>query len=86
MFARDASAMEIKENNCQELGGGVVEEKPYYVKLSEDVTDIDFEVTCVSCRKDESDSGSLTSYFYNSTQSFQVHAMNPLQLLFCQIS
>ena len=30
---------------------------------------VDFSVTCVSCRKDEPDSGPLTTFFFNSTQS-----------------
>ena len=39
------------------------------LSLSEDVSGIDFEIKCVSCRDDEPDSGKLTTHFFNSTQS-----------------
>ena len=59
----------IKQDNCQELGGSKCNLEIIVLKLSEDVSGVDFSVTCVSCRKDEPDSGPLTTFFFNSTQS-----------------
>ena len=42
---------------------------PLITPLSEDVSGLDFEIKCLSCRKDEPDSGKLTTHFFNSTQS-----------------
>ena len=38
-------------------------------KLSEDMSDVDVEIKCLSCRKDEPDSGALTKHFFSSAQS-----------------
>ena len=47
------------------------------------MSDVDVEIKCLSCRKDEPDSGALTKHFFSSKQSkLKVNIMTQLQKVF----
>ena len=43
------------------------------------MSSIDFNITCLSCRDDDSPSGKLTSYFWRSNQSHKVDIFHLLK-------